>query len=85
MNEVFDLRQIHCILRNFNIIATDNSRNKLLLNSSVLRANQLWQTLPYEIKDCASLQLFKDKIKAWLCDRCQCQICSRYIANVSYF
>ena len=60
-------------------------RNKYLLNYSAYGANQLWQTLPFEIKDCASLQLFKDKIKTWLCDRCQCQICSRYIANAGYF
>ena len=71
--------------RNFNVFATDNPRNKYLLNSSVYRADQLWQTFPSEIKDYASLQLIKDKIKNWSCDRCQCQICSTYIANIGYF
>ena len=85
ISSVFYLRQSHYNLRNFNVFATDNSRNQCLLNSSVCRANQLWQTLSSKIKDCASLQLFKDKIKTWLCDRCQCQIRSRYIANVVYF
>ena len=85
MNEVFYLRQNHYNLSNFNVFATGNSRNIYLLNSSVYRANQLWQTLPSAIKDCASLQLFKDKIKTWHCDRCQCQICSKYIADVGYF
>ena len=54
MNEVFYLRQNHYNLRSFNVFATDNLRNKYLLNSSVYRANQLWQTLPSEIKGCAS-------------------------------
>ena len=85
MNEVFYLRQHHHNLCNFNIFNTNNPPNKYLLSSSVYRANQLWQTLPSEIKGCTSLQLFKDKIKTWCCDRCQCQICSRYIANVGYF
>ena len=85
MNEVFYLRQSYYNLRNFNVFATDIPRKKYLLNSSVYRANQLWQALPSEIKDCASLQLFKDKMKTWRCDRCQCQICSRYITNVGYF
>ena len=80
MNEVFYLRQNHYNLRNFNVFATDNPRNKYLLNSSVYRANQLWQTLPSEIKGCASLQLSKDKIKTWRCERYQCQIYLRYIA-----
>ena len=85
MNEIYYLRPSHYNLRNFNVFAIDHPRNKYLLNSSVYRANQLSQTLPSEIKGSASLQLFKDKIKTWRCDRCQCQICSRYIANVGYF
>ena len=85
MNEVFYLRQSHYNLRNFNFFGTDHPRNKYLLNSSVYRANQLRQALPSEIKDCASLRLLKNKIKTWHCDRCQCQICSRYIAKVAYF
>ena len=39
MNEVFYLRQNHYNLRNFNFFATDNPRNKYLLNSSVYQAN----------------------------------------------
>ena len=85
MNEVFYLGQNHQNLRKFNVFATDNPRNKYLLNYSVYLANQLWQTLPFEIKGCASLQLFKGKIKTWRYDKCQCQICSRYIASVGYF
>ena len=63
MNEVFYLRQNYYNLSNLNVSATDNPRNKYLLDSSVYRANQLWQKLTSEIKGCASLQLFKDKIK----------------------
>ena len=85
MNKLFYLRQNHYDLRTFNVFVADNPRNKYLLNSSVYRANQLWQTLPTEIKGCALLQFFKDKIKNFRCDRCQCQIYSRYIANVVYF
>ena len=85
MNEIYYLRPSHYNLRNFNVFAIDHPRNKYLLNSSVYRTNQLSQTLPSKIKGGASLQLFKDKIKTWRCDRCKCQICSKYIANVGYF
>ena len=37
------------------------------------------------VKDSAAPQLFKDKIKTWRSGRCQCQICSKYIANFGYF
>ena len=63
MNEIFYLRPNHYNLHNFIVFATVNPRSKYLLNSSVYRSNQLWRTLSSEIKDCASLQLFKDKTK----------------------
>ena len=55
-------------LWNFNVFATYNLCNKYLLNSNVYLVNQFWQILPSEIKDCASLQLFKDNIKTWQID-----------------
>ena len=71
MNEIFYLPPNHYkLLSNFNVFAADNPRNKYLLNSSVYQANQLWQTLPSETKGYASMQLFKDKMKTWRCDRC---------------
>ena len=39
--------------------------------ATVYQTNQLWQTLPSEIKDCLSLQPFKNDIKTWRCDRYQ--------------
>ena len=81
INEVFYLRQNTIIY----VFSTDNTRNKFMLNSTVSRANHLQQTLPSEVKDCSSLQLFKNQIKIWHYDRHQCQICSGYLTNVGYF
>ena len=85
MNEVFYLCQKHYNLCNFNVFATDNPRNKYLLNSSVYSANQFWQTLAFKVRNSASLLFFKDKSKTWRCDRCQYQISSRHIAEVGFF
>ena len=49
MNEIFYLTQNHYNLRNLNVIATNIPRNKFMLNSTVYRVNQLWQTLPSTI------------------------------------
>ena len=57
----------------------DNRHDKLLLNFTVYRGNQLRQTLPSEIQVLSLQQLFKVKIKTWDYDRCQYQICSRYL------
>ena len=63
MNEVSYLRHNHYNLRNFNVFAINNPRNKYVLSPTVYRLNQLWQTPPFEINCCASLQLFKYKMK----------------------
>ena len=68
MNEVFYLRQNHRNLRSLKVFATDNPRNKFLLNSTVYRANELCQIQLSEVKDCPSPQLFKNKIKTWRCN-----------------
>ena len=84
MNDVFHLRQNTYNLRNFNAFATDVPRNNTMLNSVIYRANQLWETLPFDLKTSCSLEFFKKELKNWRCTRCPCQICSRFIADVGY-
>ena len=59
-------------------LTTNNAiyRDSLTLSSTVYWANQLWQIRPKTrlLKTVPSLPLFKDKNKAWRCDRYQCQI-----------
>ena len=63
INDVFHLRQNTWNLRNFQAFATDVSRNNCMLNSVVYRANQLWETLPFDLKKSCLLELFKRGLK----------------------
>ena len=70
MNEFFYIHPNHFNLRRFNVFATDNSRKKYLLNSSVYRPNQPWQTLRSEIQRMWIIATpFREKIKTWRYDR----------------
>ena len=51
MNDVFHLRQNTYSLRNFHAFPTDVPRNNCMFNSVVYRANQLWATLPFDLKN----------------------------------
>ena len=82
MNDVFQLRQNTYNLRNFHVFASDVPRNNCMHNSVVYRANQLWETLPFDLKNACSLELFNKGLKNWCCTRYPCQICSRFIADV---
>ena len=78
------MRQNTCNFRNFHAFATDMPRNNFMLHSDVYRANQLWETLPFDLKNSYSLELLEKRLKNWRCTRCPCQICSRFIADVGY-
>ena len=44
----------------------------------------VWNTmLPKELKDCPSLENFKESIKTWVPD-CHCKICKTYIKGLGY-
>ena len=68
MNDIFKLRENTYNLRNFHIFQTENPRSlKYGLDAIPYRASQLWQQVPIDIRETASLTLFKNCIKTWKC------------------
>ena len=64
MNDIFKLRENTYNLRNFHIFQTENPRSlKYGLDAIPYRASQLWQQVPIDIREAASLALFKNRIK----------------------
>ena len=48
------------------------------------RGQRLWRSLPQEIKDAGSVQQFKNKIKFWKNDDCDCKLCKQYISQLGF-
>ena len=42
------------------------------LDTIPYRASQLWKQVPIDIRETASLALFKNRIKTWKCEDCPC-------------
>ena len=84
-NDIFKLRENMYNLRNFHIFQTENPRSlKHGLDAIPYRASQLWQQVPTDIREAASLTLFKNRIKTWKCEDCPCRSCKIFIQNVGY-
>ena len=66
MNDVFHLRHTYN-LSNIYALATSVPRNNYPLNSVVYRANQLWETLTFDLKNSCLLELYKKGFKNWRC------------------
>ena len=45
---------------------------------------KIWEQVPNEIKQSASLLEFKAKIKKWKPDGCTCRLCRSYIHNLGF-
>ena len=54
------------------------------LRPDTYKAAQLWELLPYDIKDFQTLIEFKDRIKTWSSDNCLCCLCKTYLKNFGY-
>ena len=58
MNDIFKLRENTCNLRNFHIFQTENPRSlEYGLDAILYRASQLWQQVPTDTREAASLTL----------------------------
>ena len=85
MNGIFKLRENMYNLRNFHIFQTENPRSlKYRLGAVSYRASQLLQQVPTDIREAASLSVFKNCIKTWKCEDCQYRSCKIFIQNVGY-
>ena len=45
---------------------------------------KIWSLIPDEIRESASLEIFRQKIKLWYPNSCPCRICNKYIENVGF-
>ena len=80
MNDIFKLRENMYNLWNFHIFQTDNRRSlKYVLDTIPYCASQLWQQVPIDIREAASLALFKNPIKTWKCEDCPLKPCKIFI------
>ena len=45
----------------------------------------VWNTmLPENLKNCKSLDEFKNSIRSWIPDKCPCELCKTYISGLGY-
>ena len=48
------------------------------------RGPKTWNIVPEEIKQAPSLAVFKEKIKKWKPENCDCRLCKTYIQGLGY-
>ena len=85
MSVLFKLKETKYNLRNGSaLVPTNKKTTNFGINSVSYLAPNIWDQVPEETKDSKSLNIFKQKIKAWIPLKCPCTLCELYIPNLGY-
>ena len=77
MKEMFKTKNVDYDLRNSHILTQPEFRKiNYGRNSFKYFGSHIWNSLPNEIKDCTTVDNFKELIKAWDGPNCQCAMCT---------
>ena len=83
MAEVFVTKDVPYNLRGSNNLALPRARANLYGIDRFV-GQKLWQTLPREIKDSQSLDIFKRNIETIRTFDCSCKLCKNFITNSGF-
>ncbi len=85
MAEVFVSKDMPYSLRgNNNLVLPKARTNQYGIDTIRFIGQKLWQTLPREIKESQSLEIFKRNIKSIKTFDCSCKLCKHFISNLGF-
>ena len=85
MSELFKEKDIKYNLRKGNTLVSKNVKTTTYgLDSVSYLAPKLWMQVPIDMKNSASLAIFKQRIRTWVPDSCLCRLCKVYVQNLGY-
>ena len=83
MNDIFKLRE-----NTYFSESSTSSRQKILVHWNTdsmlfhICVSQLWQQVPTDIREAASLTLFKNRFKIWKCEDCPCRSSKIFVGYI---
>ena len=85
MSSTFSPRLIKYSLRTqYDFLRNSVNSSKYGINSVKFFASKVWQMVPMEMKNVKSLEHFKNKIRRWAPDGCDCKLCKDFLSNLGY-
>ena len=91
LNEIFTTRDIPensvvANLRSQTNFYNFHNPKSVWFGTETLRAlcSKIWNIIPFNIKNSASLAIFKQTIKSWTPVNCPCRLCLNYVEGVGF-
>ena len=83
MKELFEIVEGPHVLRNELKLKSRKTHSVRYETASFVGA-RVWNSLPSDLKQCKSLEIFKSKIKNWIPENCPCKLCTTYLQRIGY-
>ena len=85
MKETFETENRNYNFRHDSLIKRCNIRSVYYgTETASFFGPKIWDTLPNNYKDAASLKSFKVNLKRWIPENCPCILCKTYIQRVGF-
>ena len=85
MKEVFEIVEGPYALRNeFKLKSRKIPSVRYGIETASFVCTGVWNSLPKDLIQRKSLELFKSKIKNWIPENCPCKLCKTYPQRISY-
>ena len=85
MTELFQIKNNNYNLRKGSKLISHNIKTVHYGTESVSYLGpRIWDQIPDEMKNCKTLNSFKQRIKSWTPTACPCNLCKRYVKNVGF-
>ena len=85
MSDLFKVKETNYSIRNGSTLVSNLAKTITSgINSIFYLAPKIWDQIPTAIKECKSLNTFKQKIRKWIPQKCPCPLYKTYVANLGY-
>ena len=85
MKDIFITNDMPYSLRGGNSLLQPSARTTNFgIETTPFIGHKLWQMLPNDIKTANPLAVFKNRIKTWKGEKCNCRLCRIFVANLGF-
>ena len=85
MKDIFVTNDVPYRLRRGNRRLKPSARTKNFgIETTPFIGHKLWHMLPNDIKTANSLAVFKNRIKSWKGEKCNCMLCRIFVSNLRF-
>ena len=85
MSDLFRIKTSKYNLRSTGTLVSKSAKTVHFSTETIsYLAPKIWELIPEDIKNCKTLNSFKQQIQIWILSVCPCRLCKTYVENLGF-